>query len=221
MKTHIRSRMGKRAKLGDGKQKQRPIHEKAPQAKKPVKAPKPGKPGPAKAKPAPNPAQGQYNPFSNPESTILLVGEGDFSFSRSLIDNHGCFKMVCTSFDSKEEVFEKYPQAKETVEYLTTEEQTVLHSIDAKKLATYKKLKNKSFERIVFMFPHVGGISKDVERQTLANQGERDFVGRLPQVLNLARITPRLLPECPQAPRDRRQDMRDAVRRSFLRCLGH
>jgi 25S rRNA (uracil2634-N3)-methyltransferase len=39
---------------------------------------------------------------------ILLVGEGDFSFTRCLAVEHGCANVVGTSFDSKEEVREKY-----------------------------------------------------------------------------------------------------------------
>jgi 25S rRNA (uracil2634-N3)-methyltransferase len=38
---------------------------------------------------------------------ILLVGEGDFSFTRSLAIEHGCANVVGTSFDSEEEVMEK------------------------------------------------------------------------------------------------------------------
>ena len=160
---------GKRTKH-DGPTKQRPIHERLTKGSGPLKPAKLQKTkGP---KPAPNPTQGNFNPFSNPEHTVLLVGEGDFSFSKSLIDEHGCFKMVCTSFDDKETVMEKYPQAGEIVDYLTAEEQTVLHGIDATKLVKSKALRGKTFDRIVFMFPHVGGISKDVDRQIRANQGK-------------------------------------------------
>lgn len=43
---------------------------------------------------------------------ILLVGEGDFSFTRSLAVEHGCANVVGTSFDSEEEVKEKYVEFK-------------------------------------------------------------------------------------------------------------
>jgi 25S rRNA (uracil2634-N3)-methyltransferase len=39
---------------------------------------------------------------------VLLVGEGDFSFARSLCVEHGCANVTATSFDSGEEVREKY-----------------------------------------------------------------------------------------------------------------
>ncbi|KAI5292644.1 hypothetical protein KEM52_006172 [Ascosphaera acerosa] len=42
---------------------------------------------------------------------ILLVGEGDFSFARSLIRHHGCERVLATCFDSEQTLHEKYPQA--------------------------------------------------------------------------------------------------------------
>ena len=56
---------------------------------------------------------------------------------------------------------------------------SILHSIDATKLSTThrKALKlNGLFDKIVFNFPHIGGLSTDVNRQTRANQKLiRDF----------------------------------------------
>lgn len=39
---------------------------------------------------------------------VLLVGEGDFSFTKSLAIEHGCAGVVGTSYDSEEAVREKY-----------------------------------------------------------------------------------------------------------------
>ncbi|RPA81624.1 hypothetical protein BJ508DRAFT_414682 [Ascobolus immersus RN42] len=112
-------------------------------------------------------------PF-NPEDTTLLLGEGNFTFARALIETHGCYRMTCTSYDKEEEVYEKYPDARKTIEDLKEEEQRVLFGIDARKLDTTKGLKNGvekgGFERVVWMFPHVGGLSKDLDRQVRANQ---------------------------------------------------
>lgn len=111
---------------------------------------------------------------------ILLVGEGDFSFTRALVLEHGCANVTGTSFDSASEVRTKYP----TFEPIHAELSALTppvpfhHSIDATKLASYKALRTPSdtseewsgWDTIAFMFPHTGGISTDVNRQVRGNQ---------------------------------------------------
>lgn len=110
-------------------------------------------------------------PFE-PEDRILLVGEGDFSFAKSIVENHGCYDVTASCLDSKDQLFEKYkPQAEEHVQYLEDEGQTVLYNIDATKLDSIKALRKSSlFRTMLFNFPHVGGKSKDVNRQVRFNQ---------------------------------------------------
>ena len=38
---------------------------------------------------------------------ILLVGEGDFSFTHSIVTHHGCANVTATSYDDEEEVLRK------------------------------------------------------------------------------------------------------------------
>jgi 25S rRNA (uracil2634-N3)-methyltransferase len=117
---------------------------------------------------------------------ILLVGEGDFSFARSLAIAHGCSNVTATSYDAREVVCEKYPTFDEIEGELTslTPPVPLFHSIDATKLSSYKQLKCKrdeshdgetgtegmGWDTIAFMFPHTGGLSTDVNRQVRANQ---------------------------------------------------
>lgn len=123
---------------------------------------------------------------------ILLVGEGDFSFTRSLAIEHGCASVTGTSYDSEQEVRDKYPTLEAIKRELSelTPPVPILHGIDATKISTYKSLRNigsaedtgdnegngdEEGERgywdiIAFMFSHTGGLSTDVNRQVRANQ---------------------------------------------------
>ncbi|KAL2003889.1 hypothetical protein VTN02DRAFT_1738 [Thermoascus thermophilus] len=46
---------------------------------------------------------------------ILLIGEGDFSFARSLAVHHRCKHVLATCYDSKEMVHSKYPQVEKNI----------------------------------------------------------------------------------------------------------
>lgn len=114
---------------------------------------------------------------------ILLVGEGDFSFTRSLALTHGCANVTATSYDTFPTVLEKYPAFASIRTELNdlTPPVPLHHGIDATKLSSYKDLKchkddevdddvQEGWDTIAFMFPHTGGLSTDVNRQVRHNQ---------------------------------------------------
>ncbi|KAH7359756.1 hypothetical protein BKA66DRAFT_368364, partial [Pyrenochaeta sp. MPI-SDFR-AT-0127] len=118
---------------------------------------------------------------------VLLVGEGDFSFARSLVVEHGCANVTATSYDSEEQVRQKYPAYQDIHTELSklTPPVPLHHSIDATKVSSYKHLRCKrdddddgegkdeniqGWDTIAFQFPHTGGLSTDVNRQVRANQ---------------------------------------------------
>ncbi|KAL9128668.1 MAG: hypothetical protein Q9217_002696 [Psora testacea] len=113
-------------------------------------------------------------PF-DPSSRILLIGEGDFSFARSLLEHHGCISLHATSFDTRPGALSKYPQAAAHTKALEAEEGCkVEYGVDARKLCRPgsggKEVRKGQRDKIVFNFPHVGGLTKDVNRQVRANQ---------------------------------------------------
>ncbi|KAI9353366.1 hypothetical protein DFJ73DRAFT_828352 [Zopfochytrium polystomum] len=112
-----------------------------------------------------------------PGDRILLVGEGNFSFAASLCtlphlqaDTGTATAITATAFDTEEIAREKYPDIDEHLETLTCSDATVLFGIDATKLGTQRVLKGKTFDRIVFNFPHAGAGVKDQDRNIRINQ---------------------------------------------------
>ncbi|CAI8594930.1 unnamed protein product [Vicia faba] len=94
-----------------------------------------------------------YSSFHN----ILLVGEGDFSFSLSLARAFGsAVNMVATSLDSRESLVLKYGSASSNLNELEALGCTILHNVDVHNMSEHHYLNNKSFHRIIFNFPHAG-----------------------------------------------------------------
>jgi hypothetical protein len=54
-----------------------------------------------------------------PSDKILLVGEGNFSFARSLVEHFGIYEnLIATCYDDKRTLLEKYGDAKENIRFL-------------------------------------------------------------------------------------------------------
>ncbi|KAI9149750.1 hypothetical protein H9P43_009929 [Blastocladiella emersonii ATCC 22665] len=120
------------------------------------------------------PAPGQrhdYVPYTL-DDTILLVGEGNFSFARAVAQVLGSgANVIATAYDDEATVAEKYPDAAEIIADLKNNlDGTVLFGIDATALNKVPALKGKTFSKIVFNFPHVGLGIKNQDRNVRANQ---------------------------------------------------
>ncbi|CAL0335046.1 unnamed protein product [Lupinus luteus] len=93
---------------------------------------------------------------------ILLVGEGDFSFSLSLAQSFGSpSNIVASSFDSYDDVTKKYKHAKSNLDDLRKLGACLLHGVDATKMKFHSYLEALRFDRIIFNFPHAGFHGKE------------------------------------------------------------
>ncbi|CAE5960261.1 unnamed protein product [Arabidopsis arenosa] len=134
---------------------------------------------------------------------ILLVGEGDFSFSCSLATcfgsasniyassldsydykpvNKGCsfmfdFLSCCMSFMviEADDVVRKYKKARSNLETLKRLGAFLLHGVDATKLLLHPDLHYRRFDRVIFNFPHTGFHGKESDPSQIQKHRELVF----------------------------------------------
>lgn len=123
------------------------------------------------------------------DDTVLLIGEGDFSFAKSLVTQNFILpeNLVATSYDSLDEVKQKYPGAEETLNQLESDGVRVVHEVDAtdlpktlhltlnaKQRRGNEKVKlfddGRQLQYIMFNFPHTGLGIKDQDRNIKRHQ---------------------------------------------------
>ncbi|KAL9682176.1 hypothetical protein QQ045_013969 [Rhodiola kirilowii] len=91
---------------------------------------------------------------------ILLVGEGDFSFSACLARAFGsATNMVATSLDSEAYLRSNYKNAMDNIFLLRMRGSKVFHEVDATDIKNHKMIKDLRFNRIIYNFPHAGHFS--------------------------------------------------------------
>ncbi|KAI4347221.1 hypothetical protein L6164_008051 [Bauhinia variegata] len=88
---------------------------------------------------------------------ILLVGEGDFSFSLCLAKAFGtAANMAATSLDSEDSILHNYSSGSTNLDELEELGCTIVHGVDAHTMSEHTFLKGNHFDRIIFNFPHAG-----------------------------------------------------------------
>ncbi|XP_044467981.1 uncharacterized protein LOC123197710 [Mangifera indica] len=93
---------------------------------------------------------------------ILLVGEGDFSFSLCLALSFGSPSNICaSSLDLYDMLISKYKKAKSNLQTLEKLGACILHGVDATKMKLHPHLQMRKFDRIIFNFPHAGFHGKE------------------------------------------------------------
>ncbi|CAK9439178.1 uncharacterized protein LODBEIA_P34020 [Lodderomyces beijingensis] len=129
-----------------------------------------------------NPLRG-FNPFQN-ENTLLLIGEGDFTFAKSLISQNFIQprNLIATSLDSRDDLISKYPGVQHTLETLQSSGVRLMHEVDATDLPRTLHLKQQrkkqaklfpdgtQLDFIMFNFPHTGRGVKDQDRNIRDHQ---------------------------------------------------
>ncbi|XP_019183120.1 PREDICTED: uncharacterized protein LOC109178068 [Ipomoea nil] len=94
--------------------------------------------------------------YSN-QHRILLVGEGDFSFSASLAAAFGfASNMTATSLDSEGDLWNVYDRAVYNIEELMRKGCKVIHGVNVASMDSHPSLKDLTFDRIIFNFPFAG-----------------------------------------------------------------
>lgn len=126
-------------------------------------------------------------PFGR-DQTLLLIGEGDFSFARSIVEQEYIRpeNLIATSYDaSVTELNLKYPHTfQENYDFLVQEGVKILFHTDATKLVRSMKIskhtpwskvigpawRHKYLDNIMFNFPHTGKGIKDQDRNIRDHQ---------------------------------------------------
>ncbi|XP_033129305.1 heavy metal-associated isoprenylated plant protein 41 [Brassica rapa] len=99
---------------------------------------------------------------------VLLVGEGDFSFSCSLASRFRSASNICaSSLDSYDDVVRKYSKARSNLATLKRLGASLLHGVDATKLHLHPHLNSRRFDRIIFNFPHAGFHGKETDSRLI------------------------------------------------------
>ncbi|KAJ2721483.1 hypothetical protein GGI07_003936 [Coemansia sp. Benny D115] len=104
--------------------------------------------------------------------TILLVGEGNFSFAHSLAKRLGtAANIVATAYDSEDTVLEKYTaDAQAHIQALRDLGGLVLFNVDGTQLQKHDGLRDRRFSHVVFNFPHAGAGIKDQDKNVETNK---------------------------------------------------
>ncbi|KAI3755687.1 hypothetical protein L1987_55493 [Smallanthus sonchifolius] len=108
---------------------------------------------------------------------ILLVGEGDFSFSACLARAfHTAENIVATSYLKRKSLLRKHWTSIPHLEELESLGCLLLYKVDVYKMHTHPILKNKKFDIIIFNFPHAGHYDYLCERDPELIEMHMDLV---------------------------------------------
>ena len=135
----------------------------------------------------------------DPKQSVLVLGDGDFSFGLGLFKHRGSrpLGLTITSYDSKASTLEKYGSTFPAIlNKLESGKVPMYHSVDATRLEESLRAAGYTggmkWDRIVWNFPHTGQQKAHVNRAVLADflRGARSLLAHRGQ----AHITIKLAP---------------------------
>ena len=101
--------------------------------------------------------------MTNRRGRILILGDGNFSFSLALcryndnLKRPEQFAVVATSFDDADSLLQKYPETRSVLHTLETKLGCmVLHEINATQDLLHQLHSGDQFDHIIFNYPHLG-----------------------------------------------------------------
>jgi 25S rRNA (uracil2634-N3)-methyltransferase len=97
----------------------------------------------------------KYNGLQQCYGPVLIVGDGDFSFSLSLAQSgsHAPKQLTVSSYEAKSALLEIYPTAAANVSALECLGVTIMYEVDATQLHLTSALKDRQFDLILWNFP--------------------------------------------------------------------
>lgn len=101
------------------------------------------------------------------DKKVLVVGDGDLSFSLSLCEHGRCQQVLATTWDNSTRLFKSFNNSKDNVENIIKNGGLVDYGIDATKLPQYYD--KNSFDIVVWNFPHVPGKANIRRNRLLLN----------------------------------------------------
>lgn len=91
------------------------------------------------------------------DTYLLTLGDGDFSYSLSLIrGGHDAKRLIATSYESFQTVTTVYQSCAETLSELARRGVFTLHGVDATNLQSCDQIESHSFDIVIWNFPCVG-----------------------------------------------------------------
>ncbi|XP_074303422.1 uncharacterized protein At4g26485-like isoform X2 [Silene latifolia] len=127
---------------------------------------------------------GWIGPYTS-KQRILIVGDGDFSFSASLAVAFGsASNMIATSLNRQGFLIKNYSKFLSNKKELESRGCMVIHNVNATNMFRHHVLGKLKFDRIIYNFPHTGCFGRSYSDMLKNRRLVRDFVWNAKKLMN-------------------------------------